>query len=212
MIVLGLDLAGPANVKDTALVRVVVDDHGRARFDGATRGIADTDVLSRARADGRDALVIGVDGPLSYEPGGGDRARDKLLRAKLKLFGMGSSVMPPTMTRMAQLTLRATSLSRAINLVTPRARVVEVHPGATCVLRGATPIDVRGWKRSRAARARTAQWLGQHIHGLPVDNLAQSDHLVAAAAAALAAYAWAMGDAVFFVGGEPPLHPFDMAA
>jgi predicted nuclease with RNAse H fold len=212
MIVLGIDLGGPANIANTALVRLVVDDWGKPRFDGATLGVSDGDIFARARADSGDALVVGLDGPLSYQPGGGDRPRDVSLRSALGPSKMKSSVMAPTITRMAYLTLRAVSVARVISFATPRARVCEVHPGGAYVLRGADVADVKAWKKSRAARVRSLAWAAEIIQNLPVDTLAHSDHLVAATGAALGALGWAMGETRFHVNAELPLHPFDLVA
>ena len=62
--------------------------------------------------------MIGIDAPLSYQDGGGDRPQDKSIRQFIKKHGLsGSSIMPPTLTKMVYLTLRGIGLTRRIMLL-----------------------------------------------------------------------------------------------
>jgi predicted nuclease with RNAse H fold len=131
MIVAGVDLAGPCNASQTAIAWFT-GDQGQLSCAKTVAGADDQllfEILSGLAA--RDELVVGLDAPLSYNPGGGDRPGDSQLRRRLVLAGLRSgSVMTPTMTRMAYLTLRGISVARALETIRPRApRIVEVHPG-----------------------------------------------------------------------------------
>lgn len=213
MDIVGIDLSGPSNVADTAV----------ALFRTARRGIRLRERLLRAddasiaallqrSATGSD-LVVGLDAPLSYNDGGGDRPADRLLRARAVQAGLrAGSVMPPTLTRMAYLTLRGMTVARlAMAIGGPRTRIVEVHPGAACALRGA-PIDaVRDLKRCPVARGALLEWLeGQGLEAV-AGRADPGDHFVAACAAALAAWKWHSGAAAWMHPADPPWHPFDVA-
>ena len=143
MHVIGIDLAGPANVDDTCVARFHVADSGLSFVSDPCEG-SDEAILSLVeRLAQQEPVVVGVDAPLSYQPGGGDRVRDSDLRRAIIKVGMRpGSVMAPTATRMAYLTLRGVTVAahlRAVNRHHP-VEVVEVHPGAAMGLRGA-PLD-----------------------------------------------------------------------
>lgn len=208
MIVIGVDLSGPANARDTAVV-VFRGGPRRARLVRATEG-ADDAAIYGAIEDARssDHLVVGLDAPLSYNGGGSDRPADSALRKRAVAAGLAhGSVMPPTMPRMGYLTLRGISVARGIALTRDDAVIVEVHPGAALVLRGASAADVRGLKTNARSRRRLLRWLeDQGLGG--ADKRAPSDHYVAACAGALAAWRWRSGQAVWEQPADPPHHPF----
>ena len=206
--VLGLDLAGPANARDTAAV-LVRFRAGKPTLLAAETGHDDDAIVSLLPPGGK--LIVGLDAPLSYQPGGGDRAGDRELRRLLTGRGLtAGTVMAPTMTRMAYLTLRGMAIARLVATLRPDARIVEVHPAGALVMRGADPGDVRALKRSPAARSRLIDVLSAAGLG-PGMPKGAGDHLVAAAAAALAAWDWSRGDARWRRDAEPPLHPYDYA-
>lgn len=212
-IVVGVDLGGPTRVEHTAAVVLGYDKvAGNLTFVREHTPCSDGALYEMACAFKDEGLVVGLDAPLSYEPGGGDRSRDAALRAALRPYGMTSSVMSPTMTRMSYLTLRGVSVARLMGAGAPKARVCEVHPGAACVLRGLDPTVAKGWKRGREARIHTLGWLEQWVKALPHDRLAASDHLTAATGAAVAAWSWAHAKPAFIVPPEPPWHPFALVA
>jgi predicted nuclease with RNAse H fold len=211
--VVGIDLSGPGNPADTAVAWLRARAGG-LEYAGELRGADDRAILDLvAGLEDGAAVIVGLDAPLSYNPGGGDRPGDRKLRARLRAAGVGSvSVMPPTLTRMAYLTLRGLAVARALATLGAGApRIVEVHPGAACALRGADARLVRGFKREAAARRGLLAWLERRglrgIAGLE----APTDHLVAACAAALAAWRWACGRPAWVEPAAPPLHPFDFA-
>lgn len=120
------------------------------------------------------------------------------------------SVMTPTMTRMAYLTLRGLSISRLISTAHPSAAVLEVHPFGALALAGAPVEAVRSVKHSEEARIVVAQWMREHgMEGLP--DHGYSDHELAALAAGFAAWKWQGGKAAWYADAEPPLHPYPFA-
>lgn len=213
MDVIGIDLSGPCNAADTAVAafrangrRLVLQERLVGADDAAIAAL-----IARARPDAD--LVVGLDAPLSYNDGGGDRPADRLLRARAVAAGLPSgTVMPPTLTRMAYLTLRGITVARIVTTIAgARARIVEVHPGAACVLRGAPVEIVRALKSSAAARHELLRWLeGEGLEGIG-GGPDPGDHFVAACAAALAAWKWSLGTPVWIHPADPPWHPYDMA-
>jgi predicted nuclease with RNAse H fold len=212
--IVGIDASGPTNHADTCACVLTVRD-GAATYLRHDAGLGDAAVIALVASLTREgAVTIGLDAPLSYNDGGGDRPGDRALRAAVATAGLLSgSVMTPTMTRMAYLTLRGMGLARGIQLACgPDVRIVEVHPGAALVLREAPASDVRTVKSDEAARKRLVVWLREEgLDGLP-DSLADSDHALMSAAAALAAWRWSEGRMKWIRPAEPPLHPFDFVA
>ena len=205
---IGLDLAGPTNAADTALAAFALDD-GAPRAIEVLSGLDDRDLAARIAAWAPD-VVVALDAPLSYQPGGGDRAADRALRQRIRAFGTTVSVMTPTMTRMAYLTLRGLAVARLITTLRPQARIVETHPAAHLLLAGAPPHDVVALKSDAAARSRLVQWMSERGMGSVPE--VDGDHEVAAIAAARAAWAWAQGNAHWETPGDGVLHPFPLTA
>ena len=123
------------------------------------------------------------------------------------------SVMAPTMNRMCYLTLRGISVARILTAMTERhaVRVVEVHPGGSMALGGA-PVDlIKDMKTDSKARIDLQHWMEtQGMQGLATD-ISLSDHLMAAAAAALATWRWQDRRPNWLHAAAAPLHPFDFA-
>ncbi len=73
MKVIGLDLSGPSNIADTYLV--VLEERGtELHFVEVVDGASDHDIFRTVSDLGNnEPIVIGMDAPLSYNPGGGDR-------------------------------------------------------------------------------------------------------------------------------------------
>lgn len=213
-IVVGIDLSGPSNIADTALV-VLRGGECALKLAEARNGIGDAEIfqlIGRYAVD--DRLVVGIDAPLSYNPGGGDRPGDKALRSLLQGYGLASgSVMTPTMTRMAYLTLRGMGVARGIVEVGRESvRVAEVHPVAAMALRGATPENLSMMKRDLNSRIKLLQWLqGQGLDDVTVQE-SPTDHYVAACGAALGAWDWSKDAAKWREPASLPLHPFDFVA
>lgn len=212
MNIIGIDLSGPRNITDTAVAVFEQRAEGLS-YVRAIHGAADRQIyelVSDARKHA--SVVVGIDAPLSYNPGGGDRPSDKELRRLVQKKGR-VGVMPPTMIRMVYLTLRGVALTRMLEGLQPKAGLgmVEVHPGAAMLLRGAPAGDVASFKRETAARRRLLDWLREAgLSGLPQAE-ETSDHFVAACAAGLAAWQWSKGNAAWRFAAQPPEHPYDFA-
>jgi uncharacterized protein len=210
--VIGIDLSGPRNVADTCAA-VFQQKLGTICFQHALHGADDRqifDLVSDAGKNGR--VAVGIDAPLSYNPGGGDRPSDAELR-RLALEKGRVGIMPPTLIRMVYLTLRGVTLTRMLSALQAPIEVmmVEVHPGASMLLRGAPARDVAEFKREAPARRRLLGWLERTgLSALPRNEPA-SDHFVAACAAALAAWQWSLGKPAWCFPARPPEHPYDFA-
>ncbi len=214
MKILGIDLSGPANLADTCLA--AFEAHGgELHFLQALSAADDARILEIASSLHDDELVVGLDAPLSYQSGGGYRPSDRALRDRLREHGCKAGVMAPTLTRMAYLTLRGISVARTLESapLKARTRIVEVHPGAGLCLRGASAEDLAVYKQPGRsdARRRVLGWLAGHgLAGIPAET-PDTDHLVDACAAALAAWAWGRGEPVWNFPAQPPFHPYDFA-
>jgi predicted nuclease with RNAse H fold len=217
MLILGVDLAGPTNMRETAMVCARADESSLS-FLSHGMDVDDAAIVEQivAHTQTQDSeIVIGLDAPLSYNQRGGMRAADRELAKLLRERGLPNSVMAPTLTRMAYLTLRGIALTRMLMLDARRReaplRIVEVHPGGAMALRGAPVDHLRLIKRTAESRNVVLDWLGsRHFDGLP-SAIAESDHLIAACGCALAAHGWARGEPAWCAPAEPPLHPFDFA-
>ena len=161
MKIIGIDLSGPSNTVDT--VCVMFDAQGGClRLADCICDATDQDIVALLTTLNRaESVIVGLDAPLSYNPGGGDRPSDKDLRRTIVGAGLHpGSVMPPTMTKMAYLTLRGMGVARLITTVGwEMIRVVEVHPGATMALGGAAIDAVKALKSDSVARQDLLAWM-----------------------------------------------------
>ncbi len=207
---IGIDLSGPSNPGATVLV--VFESQGTfLNLQHFIESAGDEQILQTlSRLPQHTPKIIGLDAPLSYQPGGGDREGDRVLRAKLTAAGLPSgTVMTPTMTRMAFLTLRGMAVARILESLPGTApRILEVHPAGALCLHGAPLEAVLNLKRERGARRTLLDWLGSAgmagLSSLPAD----SDHLIAACAAAFTAWRWYKGKSAWCFPAAPPLHPY----
>jgi len=216
MRVIGIDLSGPSNHKDTVMAVFELQD-SELKFLNLRRNISDLEILEEIHLQSQlDEVVIGLDAPLSYEDGGGDRIGDKLLRQFIVSLGMKSgSIMPPTFNRMVYLTLRGIKLTREIeNLCSQNPiSIVEVHPGAVMGSR-ISPIDLEYllvYKQEMSSRSFIKNWLGeQHVTQLP-SNIDEESHMIDACAAALGAWHWKdpLYEPKWLLPASAPLHPYD---
>jgi uncharacterized protein len=216
MRVIGIDLSGPSNHKDTVMTVFELQD-AELTFVNLRRNIGDFEILEEIHAQSQlDEVVIGIDAPLSYEDGGGDRIGDKQLRQFIVSLGMKSgSIMPPTFNRMVYLTLRGIKLTREIeNLWSQNPiSIVEVHPGAVMGSR-ISPIDleyVLRYKQEMSSRSFIKNWLGeQQVTQLP-SYIDEESHMIDACAAALGAWHWKdpLYEPKWLLAANPPLHPYD---
>ena len=205
----GIDLSGPSNTKDTSLAFFTGDD-SHLVFQDIMNGATDHDIYEILHSKS-DHLIIGMDAPLSYQPGGGDRPADRALRQQIIAKGMKSgSIMTPTMTRMVYLTLRGVSLSRGLSAITPD--IVEVHPGAAVGLRTSDITSVLTYKSERSHRYQLRSFLeNDGVTDIPTEVL-HSSHSFDACLAAYAAWKWKHGQSEFLHPAKPPFHPFDFSS
>lgn len=216
MKIIGIDLSGPSNHKDTVLVVFEVEGK-QLKLMKYRSHMSDEDILKEISAQSEtDEVVIGMDAPLSYEDGGGDRESDRSLRRFIVEIGMKpGSIMAPTYNRMVYLTLRGTKLSREIENQVSRhpISIVEVHPGAVIGSRlsAAEKNHVLTYKQSTEVRKLLLGWFErQQLIGIP-ETAAEQSHVIDACAAALGAWHW--GDSAYtpkwMYAAKPPLHPYD---
>lgn len=212
MKIIGIDLSGPRNTADTSLV-IFEQEENVLHFLGTHENIGDIQILDLILEFGVSSrIVIGIDAPLSYNPGGGDRPSDKELRKIVHKIGQ-VGVMPPTMMRMVYLTLRGINLTRGLEAFKPdySVDIVEIHPGACLLLRGVSPTDVASFKHDPSARGRILEWLATvKLKNIPQSENA-SDHFIAACVAAYGAWQWALNKTVWLFPSSPPEHPYDFA-
>jgi Uncharacterized conserved protein len=213
MRVVGIDLSGPRNFADTCLVSF--EERGEEILLTEVREGADDDqILEAITSFGQtEPIAIGIDAPLSYNPKGGDRLSDSELRRLVYARGGRVGIMPPTMIRMVYLTLRGLHLTRLLESIKPQydLRIVEVHPGACMILRGADADDIRKFKTNSFARGHLLDWLGtKGLKGISHPETL-TDHYVAACAAALGAWQWSLGKSIWYFSADLPHHPYDFA-
>lgn len=213
MKIIGIDLSGPRNFADTCLVSFEERGDG-IHLVNVREGADDDQILNAITSlETNEHIVIGIDAPLSYNSIGGDRPSDAELRRVVHEHGGRVGIMPPTMIRMVYLTLRGVMLTHILELLKPQydLGIVEIHPGACMVLRGANAIDVRNFKSDPSARGRLLNWL--ETKGVKEITIREtvSDHYVAACAAALGAWQWGLGKSVWRFEAKPPRHPYDFA-
>ena len=215
MKIIGIELSGPRNFADTCLVSF--EERGEEiHLMDVRDGTDDDQILEAISGLGqKEQIVIGIDAPLSYNSQGGDRPSDSELRRFVHSQGGRAGIMPPTMIRMVYLTLRGVQLTRLLESFKPQynLEIVEVHPGACMVLRGAEASDVRQFKTEQLARGRLLDWLGtKGLKGIcRSSGETVTDHYVAACAAALGAWQWSLGKSVWHFACAPPHHPYDFA-
>ena len=209
--IFGIDLSGPSNTKESALVSFEARDDS-LQMVTAIGGATDLSVYDAIIENSANVeVIVGIDAPLSYNPGGGDRESDKDLRKHLIAKGMSSgSVMPPTLTKMAYLTLRGISVARFLERYpNKKIKIAEVHPSGAMALRGAPVESIKKMKTSIRAKRTLLQWLvNQGLNGIDASG-SVSDHYVAACAAALAAWKWRLGEPVWIFKSKMPFHPYD---
>lgn len=213
MKVAGIDLSGPRNIADTCMA--IFDGRaGELQFLESHDSIHDSQILEIIVSFGKEErIIIGIDAPLSYNALGGDRVSDRELRQVVKQRSRVVGIIAPMAPQMSFLTLHGISLTRMLESSELKTgmKIVEVHPGACMLLRGAPKEDVEGFKKDASARVRLRNWLGtQGLTGL-TSTATCTDHWVAACAAALGAWKWGSGKTIWRHPAEPPSHPYDFA-
>lgn len=181
----GIDLAGPANHKDTSIA--VIDNFHIS----VESGLSDTDIYNMVISKG--LRHIGFDAPLSYSETGGFRESDRELRKLLNSHGYTQiGIMAPTYSRMIYLTGRGIRLSRLLSCLEKKPCLYEVHPGAYLVLENFPYELVKNIKQSHSDVAELVNRI--ESRGYVFNNFPKSDHELMAVAAALAVEAKLSGD------------------
>jgi uncharacterized protein len=209
--IVGIDLSGPAGPENTGVAVFTAErdclQYAHYDCDGSDAEILD--MVSRLLRSG--SVLVGLDAPLSYEPGGGLRERDQSLREELVAHGHPQNkVIPPLAPpRMVYLTLRGYGVTRLLaTLPAKQVEVVEVHPTASLALRNAPIGDVQRVGEDQTSRSRVQAWLElQGLAGIMLEPVCTS-HFVAACSAALAAWKSIRGESVWRAEPEPPFHPY----
>lgn len=215
MKIIGIDLSGPRNFADTCLVSF--EEHREEiHLKEVREGADDHQILEAITNLGQTKrIIVGIDAPLSYNSKGGDRPSDSELRRFVRSQGGRAGIMPPTMMRMVYLTLRGVQLTRLLESLKPQydLEIMEVHPGASMILRGAEADHVRKFKTEPLARGHLLDWLGtKGLKGISRSfGETVTDHYVAACAAALGAWQWSLGKSIWRFASKPPHHPYDFA-
>ncbi|MBA2175095.1 DUF429 domain-containing protein [Halobacillus locisalis] len=211
MNIIGIDLSGPSNHKDT--VAAAFHEKGeRLEFDYRIQGASDVDLLdfvSSYADEGR--VIVGIDSPLSYQDGGGDRLFDRELRRFAKDLGMKSgSVMTPTLTRMIYLTARGIHLAHSLKTI-ERVEVVEVHPGVALASRLSAEDfhHALSYKKEPTGLEWVTDWLTSTFLTTSLPPVHES-HDVDAVLASIAAWHWAAEgkSPTWCMDAEPPHYPF----
>ncbi len=128
--IVGIDLAGPTNAKDTSLALIGSDNCVTIHSN-----LTDSDIFSLLGTI--DVHSISIDAPLSYCETGGYRDSDRALRELLNSRGFAKiGVMAPTFNRMIYLTARGIRLTRLLSKLPTNPPIFEAHPGATLALAG----------------------------------------------------------------------------
>lgn len=213
--VVGIDLSGPAGTENTGVAVFISTSEGVLKFVDMQCNGSDESIYSTAKTLSHDApVVVGIDAPLSYEPGGGQRQRDKDLRKEIVRRGLRpGSVMAPTAPRMVYLTLRGIALAQVISTLHTehQVRVVEIHPGASFSFRHA-PLDaILSFSTDEKAQRVLLEWLPTlKMQGIKTSTSCGS-HFVAACAGAASAWDWYCGRSLWSAKAEYPWHPYDFA-
>lgn len=182
-VVIGIDLAGPANFVDTAL----------CCFDGtqvtSQSGVSDQDIVNFLQQfDANRPILIAIDAPLTYQEGGGYRDVDRVLRKTLNARGFSKiGVMAPTMTKMVYLTLRGLRL-RELCSSFDNIAVFETHPGAALVFDQVDYSSVTQIKTQPTVIELIWRKLTGRYVFLESVLMPQNDHQLMAIAAMLSAY------------------------
>ncbi len=213
MYIIGIDLSGPTNTTGTAFACFQRADACLLPSD-LQQDVDDQDAYDYInQLDSPHRVVVGIDAPLSYNPGGGDRPAEKRLRCLVTDAGLSpGTIMPPTMTRMVYLTLRGMAIARTIQQAPAKSiTIIETHPASVMAFHGAPVSDIQHLKHSFQARQNLIRWLDSQ--GVPAKTLGEDldDHALCACAAAMGAWKWSSGESSWREPAAPPLHPFECA-
>lgn len=205
---IGIDLSGPANIKDTALT-LAFGDEERLTVTAVMEHCSDMEIYNLIGELVSEKPLIAIDAPLSYNQGGGFRPGEKALTTYLRekqLFRPG--IMAPTMTKMVYLTLRGISLAHMLKENFDTVQIFENHPGSTLLLNGFDAHLVKQFKKEAGPRTAIIEGLSSRGMAFPNTEVGFSDHQLASCAACFCAWLFARGAAKWVHPAEHPFHPF----
>ena len=208
----GIDLSGPVNIIDT-VISWFKYDYSKEKLSLIDYKIgADDNFIFNIVKDLsiNNDLFLAIDAPLSYNMNGGDRESDKSLREFLKKKNIKtSSVMTPTMTRMSYLTLRGISITRILETLKKKPKVIEVHPFVSLLINGANKEDIKNVKKNEKAKQNIFNFLKKRqISNLPV-IVSKNDHFISSVIAAQIAYFYSRNQYQWRSKRKFPFHPYD---
>ena len=208
----GIDLSGPVNIIDT-VISWFKYDRSKEKLNLIDYKIGADDYfifnIIKDLSINND-LFLAIDAPLSYNMNGGDRESDKSLREFLKKKNIKtSSVMTPTMTRMSYLTLRGISITRILETLKKKPKVIEVHPFVSLLINGANKEDIKNVKKNEKAKQNIFNFLKKRqISNLPV-IVSKNDHFISSVIAAQIAYFYSKNQYQWRSKRKFPFHPYD---
>lgn len=208
----GIDLSGPVNIIDT-VISWFKYDRSKEKLNLIDYKIGADDYfifnIIKDLSINND-LFLAIDAPLSYNMNGGDRESDKSLREFLKKKNIKtSSVMTPTMTRMSYLTLRGISITRILETLKKKPKVIEVHPFVSLLINGANKEDIKNVKKNEKAKQNIFNFLKKRqISNLPV-IVSKNDHFISSVIAAQIAYFYSRNQYQWRSKRKFPFHPYD---
>ena len=208
----GIDLSGPVNIIDTAISWFKYDYLKQKLVLINYKIGADDNFIFNIVKDlsKNNNLFIAIDAPLSYNMKGGDRESDKSLRKFLKERNIKtSSVMTPTMTRMSYLTLRGISITRILETLINKPKIIEVHPFVSLLINGANKHDIDNVKKNIKAKQNILNFLKKKQMGeLPIIT-SKNDHLLSSIIAANIVFLWSNNKYQWISKRKFPFHPYD---
>ena len=211
-IFLGIDLSGPVNIIDTAISWFKYDYlNEQLVLINYKIGADDNFIFNIVKDLSRNNnLLIAIDAPLSYNIKGGDRKSDQSLRKFLKERDFKtSSVMTPTMTRMSYLTLRGISITRILETLNNKPKIIEVHPFISLLINGANKVDIDNVKKNTKAKKNILTFLKKRqISDLPI-IASKNDHFLSSIIAARIAYLYSKNQYQWISKRKFPFHPYD---
>ena len=211
-IFLGIDLSGPVNIIDTAISWFKYDYlNEQLVLINYKIGADDNFIFNIVKDLSRNNnLLIAIDAPLSYNIKGGDRKSDQSLRKFLKERDFKtSSVMTPTMTRMSYLTLRGISITRILETLNNKPKIIEVHPFISLLINGANKVDIDNVKKNTKAKKNILTFLKKRqISDLPT-IASKNDHFLSSIIAARIVYLYSKNQYQWISKRKFPFHPYD---
>ena len=88
MFIVGIDLSEPTDTQDTAYAAFTLENGRLSLIDTIFAATDEITFQKTVDLATQSTVVVGLDAPLSYNPGGGDRPSDKALRQQITCLGL----------------------------------------------------------------------------------------------------------------------------